>query len=116
MAEDAPEPAVFDHRTFLKNLTTQPGVYQMYDSEGKILYVGKAKNLKNRVSSYFQKTGLPPKTRALVKRIVSIEITVAPSEAEALVLEHNLIKSQKPPFNVMLRDDKSFPYIFMSEG
>ncbi len=106
----------FDHRSFLKTLTKQPGVYQMYDSDGKILYVGKAKNLKNRVSSYFQKTGLPVKTRALVKRIASIEITIAPSEAEALVLEHNLIKSQKPPFNVVLRDDKSFPYIFLSEN
>ncbi|VUD56342.1 UvrABC system protein C [Thalassocella blandensis] len=106
----------FDHKTFLKNLTKQPGVYQMYDADGQILYVGKAKNLKNRVSSYFQKTGLPIKTMALVKRIASIEITVMPTEAEALVLEHNLIKSQKPPFNVVLRDDKSFPYIFLSEG
>ncbi|MFT5082765.1 MAG: excinuclease ABC subunit C [Lentisphaeria bacterium] len=108
--------SVFDSETFLKHLTKQPGVYQMYGGDGNILYVGKAKNLKNRVSNYFQKTGLPPKTLALVKRIFSIEITVTPSEAEALVLEHNLIKSQKPPYNVLLRDDKSFPYIFMSEG
>ena len=106
----------FDAKTFLKSLTSQPGVYQMYDTEGKILYVGKAKNLKKRVSSYFQKSGLPVKTQVLVKRIHNIEITVAPSEAEALVLEHNLIKSQKPPFNILLRDDKSFPYIFMSSG
>lgn len=106
----------FDSESFLKNLTKQPGVYQMYDQAGDILYVGKAKNLKNRVSSYFRSSGLNAKTQALVKRIHSIEITVAPSEAEALVLEHNLIKSQKPPFNIMLRDDKSFPYIFMSEG
>lgn len=109
-------PSDFDHKTFLKNLTKQPGVYQMYDSDGKILYVGKAKNLKNRVSTYFQSSGLPIKTQVLVKRIASIEITVAPSEAEALVLEHNLIKAQKPPFNVLLRDDKSFPYIFLSHG
>ncbi len=115
MADDD-SPEGFDYQTFLKHLTQQPGVYQMYDSAGKILYVGKAKNLKKRVSSYFQKSALPPKTRALVKRIASIEITIAPSEAEALVLEHNLIKSQKPPFNVLLRDDKSFPYIFMSQG
>lgn len=107
---------VFDHKSFLAHLTTKPGVYQMYAEDGSILYVGKAKNLKKRVASYFQKSDLNPKTRALVKRIQSIEITIAPSEAEALVLEHNLIKSQKPPFNIMLRDDKSFPYIFMSTG
>ncbi|PCK10199.1 MAG: excinuclease ABC subunit C [Alteromonadaceae bacterium] len=110
------QPPVFDHKTFLKTLTQKAGVYQMYDDTGQILYVGKAKNLKNRLSSYFQKTGLPIKTQVLVKRIVNVEITVAPSEAEALVLEHNLIKAQKPPFNVMLRDDKSFPYIFISDG
>ncbi|WP_028886028.1 excinuclease ABC subunit UvrC [Teredinibacter turnerae] len=106
----------FDSASFLKNLTTKPGVYQMYDAEGGILYVGKAKNLKNRVSSYFRNSGLTIKTQALVSRIRNIEITVTPSEAEALVLEHNLIKSQKPPFNILLRDDKSFPYIFLSSG
>ncbi len=106
--------SVFDSKTFLKNLTSQSGVYQMYAESGDILYVGKAKNLKNRVSSYFQKSGLSPKTQALVKRIQRIDITVTPSEAEALVLEHNLIKQQKPPFNILLRDDKSFPYIFVS--
>ncbi len=106
----------FDHTTFLRNLTQQPGVYQMYDGTGEILYVGKAKNLKNRVSSYFRQSGLSAKTEALVKRIASIEVTIAPSEAEALVLEHNLIKSQKPPFNILLRDDKSYPYIYLSEG
>lgn len=106
----------FDHKGFLKNLSSQPGVYQMYDAAGKILYVGKAKNLKNRVSSYFQKSAQPVKTQALVRRIAHIDITIAPSEAEALVLEHNLIKAQKPPFNVLLRDDKSFPFIFLSEG
>jgi len=104
----------FDYQRFLKHLTKQPGVYQMYDSGGEVLYVGKAKNLKSRLSSYFQKSGLPIKTRLLVDKIASVEITVAPSEAEALVLEHNLIKAQKPPFNVLLRDDKSFPYIFLS--
>ncbi|MFL0809095.1 MAG: excinuclease ABC subunit UvrC [Agarilytica sp.] len=108
-----PEP--FDYKSFLGSLTKAPGVYQMYDADGGILYVGKAKNLKNRVSSYFQKTGLPIKTQHLVRRIASIEVTIAPSEAEALVLEHNLIKAQKPPYNVLLRDDKSFPYIFLSQ-
>lgn len=106
----------FDSTSFLKNITKQPGVYQMYDAAGDILYVGKAKNLKNRVTSYFRNSGLTPKTQALVKRICSIEVTVAPSEAEALVLEHNLIKQQKPPFNILLRDDKSYPYIFMSDS
>lgn len=109
-------PAPFDAKIFLKNLTTQPGVYQMYDDGGKILYVGKAKNLKNRLSSYFQKNGLTPKTEALVKRIANIQITVAPNEAEALVLEQNLIKAQRPPYNILMRDDKSYPYIYLSEG
>ncbi|TQV81317.1 excinuclease ABC subunit UvrC [Exilibacterium tricleocarpae] len=106
----------FDSKTFLKTLTRHPGVYQMYDGAGKILYVGKAKNLKNRLSSYFQKSGLPVKTAALVARIHHVEVTVAPSEAEALVLEQNLIKAQRPPFNILLRDDKSYPYIFVSKG
>lgn len=88
----------------------------MYDGAGLILYVGKAKNLKNRLSNYFQKTGHTVKTQVLVKRIAAITITVTPSEAEALVLEQNLIKAQRPPFNVLLRDDKSYPYIFLSQG
>lgn len=113
---DLSERQPFDYSSFLKTLTQEPGVYQMFDAENKILYVGKAKNLKKRVSSYFQKTSLPIKTVVLVRRIASIEITITPSEAEALVLEHNLIKAQKPPFNVLLRDDKSFPYIFLSDG
>jgi len=108
------EAAGFDHKTFLKNLTTQAGVYQMFDEAGSILYVGKAKNLKNRVSSYFRNTGLNSKTVALVGRIRQIEVTVTRSEAEALILEHNLIKSQRPPYNILLRDDKSYPYIFVS--
>ncbi len=108
------EAAGFDHKTFLKNLTAQAGVYQMFDEAGSILYVGKAKNLKNRVSSYFRNTGLNSKTVALVGRIRQIEVTVTRSEAEALILEHNLIKSQRPPYNILLRDDKSYPYIFVS--
>lgn len=106
----------FNPQTFLSHLTTEAGVYQMYDAAGKILYVGKAKNLKNRLSSYFQKTGLNPKTQALVSRIQSINITVTPSETEALVLEQNLIKSQHPPYNILMRDDKSYPYILLTEG
>lgn len=104
----------FDHITFLKNMTSAPGVYQMYSQSGDILYVGKAKNLKKRVASYFRSSGLSPKTEALVKRICSIELTVTGNEAQALVLEHNLIKSQRPPYNILLRDDKSYPYVFLS--
>ncbi|MBC8381669.1 MAG: excinuclease ABC subunit UvrC, partial [SAR92 clade bacterium] len=105
----------FDHQSFLKSLTQRPGIYQMLDGEGQVLYVGKAKNLKNRVTSYFRKTGLTPKTAALVKRIVQIDVTVTETETEALILEHNLIKQYRPPFNILMRDDKSYPYIFISD-
>ncbi len=87
----------------------------MLDGEGQVLYVGKAKNLKNRVTSYFRKTGLTPKTAALVKRIVQIDVTVTETETEALILEHNLIKQYRPQFNILMRDDKSYPYIFLSD-
>ena len=105
----------FDHQSFLASLTQRPGIYQMFDGEEKILYVGKAKNLKKRVSSYFRKTGLTPKTAALVKRIAKIDVTVTETETEALILEHNLIKQYHPPFNILMRDDKSYPYIFLSD-
>ena len=105
----------FDHQSFLKSLTQRPGIYQMLDGEGQVLYVGKAKNLKNRVTSYFRKTGLTPKTAALVKRIVEIDVTVTETETEALILEHNLIKQYRPQFNILMRDDKSYPYIFLSD-
>jgi excinuclease ABC subunit C len=104
----------FDAKPFLKSLSQKPGVYRMYDSEGVLLYVGKAKNLKNRVSSYFSASGLTTKTMALVSRIDSIEITVTGSETEALLLEQNLIKQNKPPYNILLKDDKSYPYIYRS--
>ena len=87
----------------------------MLDGDGEVLYVGKAKNLKNRVSSYFRSTGLTTKTAALVKRIISIDVTVTETETEALILEHNLIKQYRPPFNILMRDDKSYPYIFLSD-
>lgn len=101
----------FDSVSFLKQVTTQPGVYQMYGLDEKILYVGKAKNLKNRLSSYFRSSGLAIKTRALVSKIQHVQVTITASEMEALLLEHNLIKQQLPPYNILLRDDKSYPYI-----
>ena len=104
----------FDHKAFLQTLTTRPGVYQMYDGEGRLLYVGKARNLKNRVGSYFRASGLTEKTLALVARIQDIQVTVTANEVDALLLEHNLIKNHQPPYNILLRDDKSYPYIFLS--
>ncbi|MEH6582842.1 MAG: GIY-YIG nuclease family protein, partial [Halioglobus sp.] len=86
----------------------------MYGEEGALLYVGKAKNLRNRVSSYFRASGLAAKTMALVARIQDIQVTVTTTEVDALLLEHNLIKQQRPPYNILLKDDKSFPYIFLS--
>ena len=104
----------FDSEEFLKNLTTKPGVYRMHDAAGKTLYVGKAKNLRNRVTSYFRAKGLQTKTMAMVAKIESIEITVTASETEALLLEQNLIKAQRPPYNITLRDDKSYPFVHIS--
>lgn len=98
----------------LKNLPNQAGVYKMLGKSGEILYVGKAKSLKNRVSSYFVKTIDHPKTRALVERIWDIELILTRGETEALLLEQNLIKEHRPPYNVMLRDDKSYLYVYVS--
>lgn len=106
----------FDSVRFLANTTQQPGIYQMFAADGAILYVGKAKNLKARLASYFRKTGLTLKTAALVAKIRRVEVTVTASETEALILEQNLIKSNRPPYNILLRDDKSYPYIFISSG
>jgi len=106
----------FDSVRFLADASQQPGIYQMFGVDGNILYVGKAKNLKARLSSYFRKTGLSTKTIALVARIHRIEVTITASEAEALILEQNLIKSNRPPYNISLRDDKSYPYIFVSSS
>ncbi|MDP3009636.1 MAG: GIY-YIG nuclease family protein, partial [Methylococcales bacterium] len=105
---------VFDSATFLKNLTTQAGIYKMLNVEGEIIYIGKAKNLKNRVSSYFKNPSATPKQQVMVAKIAAIEVTVTETENEALLLECQQIKLHKPRYNICLRDDKSYPYIFLS--
>ncbi|MBD0786834.1 excinuclease ABC subunit UvrC [Vibrio sp. Y2-5] len=105
---------VFDSVSFLKTVTDQPGVYRMYNADADVIYVGKAKDLKKRLSSYFRKKIDSEKTRALVSNIAKIDVTVTHTETEALILEHNYIKQYLPKYNVLLRDDKSYPYIFIS--
>ncbi|MDZ7670855.1 MAG: excinuclease ABC subunit UvrC, partial [Gammaproteobacteria bacterium] len=108
-------PGDFDAEVFLKSLPQKPGVYRMLDADGQALYVGKARSLKARVTSYFRASGLAAKTIALVNRIADVQITVTSSETEALLLEQSLIKSERPPYNVVLRDDKSYPYIHLTD-
>ena len=104
---------MFNPQTFLATMTNRPGVYCMRDKNGKVLYVGKAKNLKNRLTSYFR-TQEDSRIAHMVGKIANIDVTVTPSEKEALLLENSLIKSLKPHYNVMFRDDKSYPYLFLS--
>ena len=106
----------FDHKTFLQNVGTRPGIYQMFDAEASLLYVGKAKNLKNRLSSYFRKTGLPIKTQTMMQKVADIQVVVTHTENEALILESNLIKDHKPRYNILLRDSKSYPFIHIDES
>ena len=101
---------------YLTHLTPEPGIYRMLDAEGTVLYVGKAKNLKKRVNSYFSKQNTALKTQSLVKQIASIQVTVTRSESEALLLECNLIKTLHPKYNVLMRDDKSYPYIHVTSS
>lgn len=106
----------FDSSAFLRSCTQHPGVYRMYSAEQQLLYIGKAKNLKNRLSSYFKSTVNAPKTAALVAKIASIELTITANETEALLLEQTLIKEWRPPYNILLRDDKSYPYVIVSSA
>ncbi|MBN3231247.1 excinuclease ABC subunit UvrC [Pectobacterium brasiliense] len=104
----------FDASAFLKTVTSQPGVYRMYDAGNTVIYVGKAKDLKKRLASYFRSNVASRKTEALVKSIKHIDVTITHTETEALLLEHNYIKLYQPRYNVLLRDDKSYPMIFLS--
>ncbi|HWG70204.1 MAG TPA: excinuclease ABC subunit UvrC [Steroidobacteraceae bacterium] len=101
----------FDAKSYVDSLPVRPGVYRMLDAEGTILYVGKARSLKSRVGSYFQAGNVQPKVQALVAKTAAMEVTITNSDTEALLLEFNLIKKHRPRFNVVLRDDKSFPYL-----
>ncbi|MGZ8153521.1 MAG: GIY-YIG nuclease family protein, partial [Methylovulum sp.] len=106
--------SLFDVNTFLKSLTSRPGIYKMFNDRNEVIYIGKAKNLKNRVSSYFKTQTASIKQQAMVAKVAHIEVTVTHTEGEALLLECQQIKRYKPRYNICLRDDKSFPYIFLS--
>ena len=106
----------FQHKTFLQNVGQSPGIYQMLAEDGELLYVGKAKNLKKRLSSYFRSTGLPIKTKAMMSRVADVQVTVTHTENEALILEFNLIQKHKPHYNILLRDSKSYPFIHIDDS
>jgi len=104
----------FDVASFLASLPAKPGIYRMLGADGTILYVGKARHLKNRVSSYFHGRAHADRTQAMLAQVARVEVTVTASETEALLLEFNLIKRHRPRYNVLLKDDKSFPYIHLT--
>ncbi|MEH6597579.1 MAG: excinuclease ABC subunit UvrC [Colwellia polaris] len=106
---------LFDHKAFLAAVSEQAGVYRMYDITQTVIYVGKAKQLKKRLASYFRKDVGSNKTRALVKQISAIDVTVTHTEGEALILENNYIKKYQPKYNILLRDDKSYPYLLITD-
>ncbi len=115
MSETPASKPAFDHKAFLKTVTSKPGVYRMFDADDAVLYIGKAKNLKNRLSSYFRNTAVSVKTAVMLSHTRRIDVTVTHTEGEALILESNLIKEFSPRYNVLMRDDKSYPYIFVSD-
>ncbi len=104
----------FDLKNFLKNAPSLPGVYQMFDEKDNMLYVGKAKNLKKRLASYFVRSITDTKTQTMLNQLNYVTTTVTSSDNEALLLESNLIKKFKPRYNILLRDDKSYPFLYLS--
>ncbi|MET0225595.1 MAG: excinuclease ABC subunit UvrC [Dokdonella sp.] len=116
MSENALSAAAFDGKVFVSTLSGAPGVYRMLGAGGELLYVGKAANLKKRVGSYFLKPKMDPRIAAMIAQIASVETTITRTEGEALLLEAQLIKSLKPRYNIVLRDDKSYPYIHLTAG
>ncbi|REL35659.1 excinuclease ABC subunit UvrC [Thalassotalea euphylliae] len=112
--QSSPTAQTFDHQSFLKIVTEKAGVYRMYNLEQEVIYVGKAKNLKKRLASYFRKDVASVKTKALVRQILAIDVTITHTEGEALILENNYIKKYQPKYNILLRDDKSYPYLLIT--